>query len=209
MFSTSRKLTERQTQVLVFIRDFKNQEGVAPTYREIAHHFGFKSTKAAVDHVRALKSKGYVTLAGRRSRSIMVGPSDADLSDRVVSIPLLGEIPAGQPESKEENTLGRIAVDGTMLDLCKGHRLFALMVSGESMIGRNIRDGDWAIVDADASAKEGEVVVALIDGGNTLKTLAKKKDSFYLKSENPDHPNWIPLTEMIVQGVVKAVIRRV
>lgn len=206
---SSRNLTQRQTQILDFLQNFKNQEGVAPTYREISGHFGFKSTKAASDHVRALEKKGYVRLHGKRSRSIEIVSSETNSTGHVVSIPILGAIPAGRPEKKEENRSDTIAVDETILGNCKGHRLFALKVTGESMMGRSICDGDWVIVDAGASPNEGEVVVALIDGDNTLKTLAKKKKRFYLKSENPDYPDWIPMEEMIVQGVVKALIRRI
>ncbi|MCP4683724.1 MAG: repressor LexA [Desulfobacterales bacterium] len=206
---SSRNLTQRQAQILDFLRNFKNQEGFAPTYREISGHFGFKSTKAASDHVRALEKKGYVRLHGKRSRSIEIVSSEPNSTGHVVSIPILGEIPAGKPEKKEGNRSDTIAVDETIIDNYKGQRLFALKITGESMMGRSICDGDWVIVDADASPNEGEVVVALIDGDNTLKTLAKKKKRFYLKSENPDYLDWIPMEEMIVQGVVKALIRRI
>ena len=206
---SARNLTQRQTQILDFLQNFKNQKGVAPTYREISGHFGFKSPKAASDHVRALEKKGYVRLHVKRSRSIEIVSSEPNSTGHVVSIPILGEITAGKPEKKEENRSDTIAVDETILGNCKGHRLFALKVTGESMMGRSINDGDWVVVDSDASPNEGEVVVALIDGDNTLKTLAKREKRFYLKAENPDHLDWIPMEEMIVQGVVKAVLRRI
>ena len=208
MFSTQ-NLTHRQTQVLDFLQNFKNQEGVAPTYREISGHFGFKSTKAASDHVRALEKKGYVRLHGNRSRSIEIISAKTNSTGHVVSIPILGEIPAGRPEKKEEDRSSTIAVDERILGNRKGHRLFALKVTGESMTGRSVFDGDWVIVDADASPNEGDVVVGLIDGDTTLKTLAKKNRRFYLKSENPDYPDWVPMEEMTVQGIVKALIRRI
>ena len=204
-----RNLTQKQSQILGFLQKFKNQEGVAPTYREISGHFGFKSTKAASDHVRALEKKGYVRLHRNRSRSIEIISSEVDSTGNVVSIPIMGEIPAGKPEKKEENRSDKITVDETILGNCKSHRLFALRVTGESMMGRSICDGDWVVADADLSPNEGEVVVALIDGDSTLKTLAKKKNRFYLKSENPDYPDWTPMKEMIIQGVVKAVLRRI
>lgn len=206
---SSQNLTKRQAQILGFLQSFKNREGVAPTYREISGHFGFKSTKAASDHVRALEKKGYVRLHGNRSRSIEIVSSEPNSTSHVVSIPILGEIPAGTPEKKEENRSHTIAVDKTILGDCKGHRLFALKVAGKSMMGRSICDGDWVIADSDASPNEGEVVVALIDGDNTLKTLAKREKRFYLKAENPGHPDWTPMEEMIIQGVVKAVLRRI
>jgi len=206
---SKKKLTNRQNQVLGFLRDFKRNEGIAPTYREIAGYFGFKSTKAALDHVRALENKGYVRLHGNRSRSIEIVVPESESIGDVVSIPILGAIPAGKPEKKEEHRSDTITIDETILGRSKGHRLFALKVTGESMTGRNICDEDWVIADADAFPNEGEVVVALIDGDTALKTLAKKKRHYYLKSENPNYPDWIPMEEMTVQGVVKALIRRI
>jgi repressor LexA len=203
------KLTDRQTQILEFLRTFKNREGYAPTYRDISEHFCFKSTKAASDHVRALEKKGYVRLHGNRSRSIEILWPESDSPGDVVLVPIVGAIPAGTPEKKAENLSDTIAIDKAILGNCSGHRLFALKVSGESMKGRRIYDGDLVIADADAPPNEGEVVVALIDGDSTLKTLARKKKRFYLKSENPDYPDWIPMEEIIVQGVAKALIRRI
>lgn len=203
-----KELTKRQTEVLDFLRRFKSRNRVAPTYREIADHFGFKSPKAAVDHVRALEKKGYVRLHGNRSRSIEVIDPEPYSASQVVSIPVLGSIPAGAPEKKEEIRSEMISIDETILGNCTGHRLFALQVKGDSMIGRNVFDDDWVVADVDASPREGEIVVALIDGDTTLKTLAKKENRFYLKSENPAFPDWIPLEEMVVQGVVRSLIRR-
>ena len=206
---SNQKLTDRQTQVLKFIQGFKKEEGIAPTYREIAGYFGFRSTKAALDHVRALERKGFVRLHGNRSRSIEIVTPESASAGYFASIPILGTIPAGKPETKEENRSDTITIGETILGRSKEHRLFALKVTGESMTGRNICDEDWVIADADATPNEGEVVVALIDGDTTLKTLAKKKRHYYLKSENPNYPDWIPMEEMIVQGVVKALIRRI
>jgi repressor LexA len=202
-------ITQKQAQVLEFLREFRRQEGVAPTYREIARYFGFKSIKAASDHVRALERKGYVHIRRNRSRGIALDRSDTALIHDAISIPIMGDIPAGRPEYKRENRRSTIAVDQKILDNCTGHRLFALRVTGDSMIGRSICEGDWIVADADTSPKIGDVVVALIDGENTLKTLARQRGRFFLKSENPDHPDWVPMTEMIIQGIVKAVIRRV
>ncbi len=182
---------------------------MAPTYREIAGHFGFRSTKAASDHVRALERKGFIRLTRNRSRGITIEESEQISIQGVISVPIVGDVPAGKPEGKKESRQGTIAVDKKILDNCTGHRLFALQVTGDSMAGRNICEGDWIVADADVSPKLGDVVVALIDGDNTLKTLARQKDRFFLKSENPDHPDWVPMAEMTIQGIVKAVIRRV
>ncbi len=76
------------------------------------------------------------------------------------------------------------------------------------MRGRGIHAGDWVVADADAAPREGDVVVALIDTENTLKTLALKKGGYFLKAENPDFPDLMPLGEMRIQGVVRVVLRR-
>lgn len=202
-------LTPRQAEILEYLREFRRERGSAPTYREIADHFGFKSPKAAADHVCALEKKGYVRRHGGRSRGIELLLSEGASTHGAISVPLLGNIPAGCPEEQTEHWRETLAVDQALLGGSAGHRLFALQVNGESMEGRGIHEGDWVVVDADAPPHEGNVVVALIDGKNTLKTLAKQKGRFYLKAESPDHSHWIPIDEMVIQGVVKAVLRRI
>lgn len=208
MFSM-RSLTPRQTEILEFLREFRQEEGSAPTYREIANHFGFKSPKAASDHVCALEKKGYVRRHGGRSRGIELLLSERTSTNATISVPILGNIPAGCPETQTEHCLGTLAIDKEMLGGSVGHRFFALKVNGQSMEGRGIHERDWVVADADASPHEGDVVVALIDGENTLKTLARQKGRFYLKAESPNHSDWIPIDEMVIQGVVKAVLRRI
>ena len=196
----------KQRAVLDFIKEKKRREGVSPTYREIANHFGYKSPKAATDHVRALEEKGLLRCHGGRSRGIELLISGKD--SFVISIPVLSDIPAGQPRTQTEYEHGEINIDPAILGINAEHRLFALTANGDSMEGRAIYDGDWVIADGDIQSKEGDIVVALIDGESTLKTLAKTEGNYYLKSENPIHQDYIPLDEMIVQGVVKAVLRR-
>ena len=203
---SSKKPTQRQWEIFNFLRKIQNRQGVAPTYREIADHFGFKSPKAAMDHVRALEKKGYLRCHGGRSRGIELTSSER--KSFANSVPILGDIPAGSPEKRAEDEHGNLNVDLSILDIPSGHRLFALAVSGESMQGRGIHDGDCVIADADAQPREGDVVIAMIDGENTLKTLARQNGSYYLKAENPIYIDWYPLEEMVVQGVAKAIIRR-
>ena len=199
-------LPPKQRAVLDFIMEKRQQKGLPPTYREISNHFGYKGPKAAVDHVRALEKKGFLRCHERRSRGIELLISEQN--SFAVSIPILGEIPAGRPLIQTEHEIGKINVDRAILGISSGQHLFALIVNGDSMEGRGIFDGDLVIADTDMHPKEGDIVVALIDGDNTLKTLAKKEDNYYLKSENPLHQDWIPLDEMIVQGVARAVFRR-
>lgn len=208
MFSVS-SLTPRQTEIIEFLRETRREGKSAPTYREIAAHFGFQSPKAAADHVCALEKKGYVRRHKGRSRGIELLFSEKPSINGAISVPLLGNIPAGYPETQTEYQHGTLVVDPAILGGSTDHRLFALRVNGESMTGRGIHEGDWVVADADVSPKEGDVVVALIDGENTLKTLAGHKDGFFLKAESPFYPDLIPISKMDIQGVVRAVLRRI
>lgn len=205
---SSRTLTTRQRQVLAFIREYSFAEGGSPTYREIARRFSFRSIKAAADHVRALEKKGYVRRRIGRSRGIELLTSSSTHSLSPIEVPVVGTIKAGCPETQTEHENGTLAVDRAALGSAVGHHLFALEVRGDSMEGRGIHEGDWVVADADVSPREGDVVVALIDGRNTLKTLAEGNGGFFLRAENPSHSDLIPIEEMSVQGVVKALIRR-
>jgi repressor LexA len=208
MFSIG-NLTSRQTEILDFLHEFRRKEKIVPTYREIADNFGFKSTKAATDHVSALEKKGYLRRHSGRSRGIELITSAPLSAPKAIGVPILGDIPAGIPELRDEHRNGTLAVDPAMLDGVAHHRLFALRVKGDSMEERGICEGDWVVADAEATPREKDVVVALIDGENTLKTLAQKKGHFFLKAESPNHHNWIPVNELVIQGVAKAILRRI
>ena len=201
-------MTNRQTEVLEYIREAKVNNGTAPTYREIAGFFGFKSTRAAVDHIRALEKKGVLRIHSGRARGIELLTSEEEEADGIISVPIKGDLPAGCPEGQTEYPWGNIVVDAQILGGKPGKKFFALRVHGDSMEGRGIYDGDWVIAEADAPYREGNVVVALIDGENTLKTLARNKGNFFLKAESPGHPDWRPVGELLIQGIARAVLRR-
>jgi repressor LexA len=202
-------LTSKQAEILEFLKKCRQDGEPGPTYREIAGHFGFKSPKAAADHVNALEKKGFVRRHVGRSRGIEVLSYKKQFTNDTIAIPILGNIQAGYPDAQAEHLNGTLAVDETMLGSSKGHKLFALKVNGDSMEGRGIFKGDWVIADSDAAPHQGYVVVALIDGQNTLKTLAEQKDRYFLKAENLKYSDLIPVREMVIQGVVIAVFRRI
>ena len=183
--------------------------GTSPTYREIAEEFGFRSPKAAVDHVEALARKGYLRVHRGRARGIEVLVSQGGGEEGAVTIPLLGKIAAGRSTETVEDWSGQIQVDKTVLKDVLGRPLFALHVTGDSMTGRGIIEGDIVVAEADAPSRVGDVVVALIDRESTLKSLAQGPDGFLLKSENPRYPDLVPAAHMVIQGVVRALIRKV
>lgn len=201
-------LTNRQTEIFQFLQEFHRKEGISPTCREIADQFGFKSPKAVTDHLFALEKKGFIRRHGRRSRGIELLNSEWPSDKKAVTVPIVGHIPAGHPERKSEERQGTLAVDPAILVGIGHHRLFALQVKGDSMDGRGIHEGDWVVVDADATPRLYDIVVALIDGESTLKTLTKQKGHFFLKAENPIYPDLIPIEELLIQGVAKAILRR-
>lgn len=201
-------LTRRQQQILDFIRDFQQELGQAPSYREIAQHFRFRSVRAVQDHLRALTRKGALARQNGRARALqVVSPLDS-FRRRVVDIPVLGSIPAGRAESLEQQAEGCLSADIASLGIQPTARTFALQVRGDSMIGRHIVEGDYAVFEHGLTPSNGDVVAALIDNESTIKTFIRDRGKPYLRAENPQYPKLIPATELVIQGVMVALVRK-
>lgn len=202
-------LTKRQQQVLDYIQASQVQQGVVPTMREIARQFGYKSMTAAADHVRALRRKGFLVHHPRQARSHSVVQMMQQVVQRaLVSIPLYGSIPAGFADERTQETERTVSVDLESLGLRSGSKIFALEVRGDSMIGRHIVEGDIAIIDRARTPKQGDVVAALIDRESTLKTLEFENGRPYLRAENSLYLNLHPSHELLIQGVMVALVRK-
>ena len=201
-------LTHRQQQVLDYIRACQEDGGVTPSLREIAGHFRFRSANAARDHIRALVRKGVLDQQPGRARAFRVVRPLRNLRARTVDIPLYGSIPAGFAEDRDQAPDGCITVDVETLGLHPTARTFALQVRGDSMIGKHILDGDFVICEHGVTPRSGDVVAALIDNESTLKTFLRQGRKPYLRAENPRYPELIPAAELVIQGVVAAVIRK-
>src|SRR5689334_22183954 len=134
-------LTKRQRQVLDFIVKWQQTGSAMPTLREIAAHFGFKSSRAAADHLDALKRKGFIESEPGKARSLRVTSPLAKLRNRIVDIPVFGSIPAGLPQAREQDAEGCVSVDVESIGYKPTRNAFALRVTGDSMIGRHILDG--------------------------------------------------------------------
>lgn len=201
-------LTDRQREVLEFIQTSQRVHGELPSLREIARHFGFRSMTAAVDHVRALRRKGLLEHHPRRARSHhLISPFDK-LRKVVVDIPVFGNIPAGFAEMTYQKADGCISADVATLGIKPTARTFALQVRGDSMIGKHILDGDYAVFEHGLTPRPGDVVAALIDNESTLKTFMIENGKPCLRAENPRYPKLIPAGELVIQGVMVALIRR-
>ena len=202
-------LTSRQRQVLDYIQASQTQHGVVPTMREIARQFGFRSMTAAADHVRALRRKGYLVHHPRAARSHSVIQTMQTMVPRsLVQVPLYGTIPAGFADERTQEADRTVAIDFESLGLRPDSKVFALEVRGDSMINRHICDGDIAIIDRSRTPKQGDVVAALIDRESTLKTLEFENGRPYLRPENPHYLNLHPSHELLIQGVMVALVRR-
>jgi repressor LexA len=202
------ELTRRQQQVYDLIRKKQQVDGETPTLREIAEHFGFSSMNAALAHVRALQRKGVIENKPHRARSLRLVSPLQRFRREVVEVPVYGSIPAGFAQDREQEIKGCVALDAQALGTRSNAQLFALQVRGDSMVGKHILDGDYAIFDRARSPRPGDVVAALIDGESTLKTFAIEKGQPVLRAENPNYPKLVPATELVVQGVMRALVRR-
>ena len=201
-------LTKRQREVLNFVSERQRSEGNAPTVREIADHFRFKSSRAAADHLAALKRKGFLASESGKARSLRVISPLAKLRHRIVDIPIFGSIPAGIPQGREQEAEGCVSVDIKSIGIKTTQKTFALRVAGDSMIGKQICDGDIVVLEFGPEPRSGQIVAAYIDGQSTLKTFIIKNGKPYLRAENPKYPNVFPAEELTIQGVFKALIRR-
>jgi repressor LexA len=197
-------LTKRQAQILEFVTQHIAENNYAPSYREIGEHFGLSSTATIAEHVEALKTKGYLSHEDNLARSLQpMAVAKQPSEQNEYFIPLLGTIAAGKP-IQAVPTSETIDIPKDMM----GTNVFALRVKGESMIEDGIMSGDYIIVEQTRTAKNGDIVVALIDQENvTLKRFYKEKDRIRLQPANSTMQP-IFLTKVSIQGRVKGVIRK-
>lgn len=179
-----KELTERQREVLSFITFYVTKHAYPPTIREIADNFSI-SVKGAYDHLSALKKKNRLRLGDKRSRTIEVlhQESEERPEESVVSVPVLGDVAAGRPILSEENWDGSIPVPLSLVR--KDGNYFALRVRGDSMERAGIIDGDLAVIEKRETARDGEIVVAVVEEAVTLKRFFKESSRIRLQAENP------------------------
>jgi repressor LexA len=199
-----KKLTVQQQRVLDFIVRRRAERGLSPSSREIQSHFGFRSQTAAMGHLRALEKKGHLTREADTARSWR--PTSEATSPRLFRLPIYGTIPAGLPTEEEQTSEECLHIDADSFSLPRGPRVFGLRVRGESMIGAHILPGDIVIMEF-RPPRHGEIVAALVDGETTLKRYLVQKGLPFLRAENPRYPDLIPARELVIQGVLRCVIR--
>ena len=202
-------LTKKQDAVRRFIVSELRAGRPCPTHREIASHFGFASSYAAACHVKALVRKGALLRESGKARSLCLAHAyQAIRRAPVANIPIFGSIPAGFSSGREQEAKGCVTVDIESIGFTPTRNTFALRVTGDSMIEKHICDGDIAVCEHGPEPPSGQVVAALIDRENTLKTFLVKNGRAFLKSENSKYPDLIPSDELLIQGVLRALIRK-
>jgi repressor LexA len=199
-------LTKRQKEILDHIEAFIAEAGYAPSFEEIADHFGYSSLATVHEHLSNLERKGYIRKSYNESRSIELVASPTENGS--VELPLLGTVAAGLPIEAVPDT-ETLAVPPDMVR--RGHDNFVLRVEGSSMIDEQIRDGDYIVVSARDTADDGQMVVALVGGESaTVKKLFREPGGrIRLQPANPTMSPIIESADNVqVQGVVVGVIRK-
>lgn len=179
----SKKLTDRQKEILNFIENFVEFNGYPPTYREIGKNFDISSTFGVKRHIDALIKKGFLLSESNSSRTLsLVNSPNQEKELQNVSIPLIGRVAAGYPILAEENIEGTISVD---LSLIKGADVkFGLKVQGDSMINAGIFEGDVVFVSDKPNVKNGDIIIAQLEDEATLKRYERKNNEINLIPEN-------------------------
>ena len=198
-------LTERQQQLLEFLKEYHSNNGLMPSTREIQDHFGFASQTAAVSHLRALEKKGVIQKVPGKARAL-VFPEQLE-REEIVDIQIYGQIAAGMASETEQDNEGCLSIDVATLGVPRSAKTFALKVRGDSMIDAHIMSGDCVILEL-KEPRRGDIVAALIDGETTLKRYVIKDGMPYLQAENELYPDLVPVRELVIQGVMVALLRR-
>ncbi len=211
-----KELTDRQEDILNFIKEFLLEYGYPPTLRQIGKQFSITSTFGVKRHLDALEKKGYLNVESNASRGISIIRDDNTFplptftvyeNDYQNRIPIIGRVAAGSPILAEENREGTIVIDSSFLN--KSKDCFALKVKGDSMMNAGIFEGDLVIVAPQSTAKMDDIVVARIDDEVTVKRYYKNGNEIKLMPENNKYNPILvnEKNEFIIIGKVKGVVR--
>lgn len=199
-------ITKKQSEVLAFIQQFMEEQGYAPSYREIAEGLGLASPSTVHAHVQALCEKGLICLGGDGEARSMELKEQVQAKASSLFLPLVGIITAGEPIEALENNETMAVPSDFVLDTGNS---YILRVKGRSMIEDGIFDGDYVVIERNPSPRNGEVVVALLDNAYaTLKRFYREKDRIRLQPANSTMDPIIIRGDINIQGVVRAVIRK-
>ena len=190
-------LTKSQQKIYDFLKD-RSQYGIPPSVREICAATGLKSTSTVHAHLKALENLGYISRDAGLNRAIHI-----EGCEQTAQVPILGKVTAGLPILAVEEIQGYLPITASQQ---RGRELFALTVQGESMKNEGILDGDYVVVERTPTARDGDIVVALIEDEATVKRLYRETDCVRLQPEN-DAFEPIYAKEVIILGKVVSVVR--
>lgn len=193
---------QRAEKILTYIRETIDERGYPPSVREIAEAVGLASTSAVHHHLTKLEKDGRLQKEATRSRALTLPGSHAA---KLVNAPIIGEIAAGQPIEAYEDRTETMTLPA---ELAPRHDTFVLRVRGKSMIEDHIDNGDYVVIQPQDTARDGEIVVAILDDNTaTLKRFYKERDRVRLQPANSEMEP-IYARDVKIQGKVIGVIRR-
>ena len=196
------ELVKKEKEIYEYIKQQIDEAGYPPSVREICNAVGLSSPSTVHRYINNLEEKGYIIKADSKKRAIKLAKQENGVD--ILSVPVVGFVAAGQPILAEENIQEYFPLP---INYAKNTQMFMLKVKGESMINAGILDGDYVIVEQSQTAKNGEIVVALLDDSATVKTFYKEKDHIRLQPEN-DSLEPIITTDAKIIGKVSGVFRK-
>lgn len=197
-------ISAKQTEILECIKNVTLSRGYPPTVREIGEAVGLRSSASVHAHLSTLEKNGYIRRDPSKPRAIEIVDDDFNLPHKeYVQVPIVGRVAAGEPLLAEENISEYFPLPADMLP---NEQIFMLIVRGDSMINAGIFDGDKVIVRQKNTAQNGDLVVALIEDGATVKTFYQEGDHIRLQPENPDYDPII-VRDVAILGEVIGVFR--
>ncbi|MDX6693051.1 MAG: repressor LexA [Blastocatellia bacterium] len=200
--------TQRQKEILDYISRFIERHGYEPSYAQIARHFGVSSKATIAKHIAALERRGLISRRDTEGAFNLAVKVEEAPADAICEVLLLGRIAAGAPlDAVEDSEV--ISIPRFLLGRVRPERVYALRVAGDSMIDEHICDGDIALIENRTEARDGEIVVALIDGARaTLKRLFRFGPEVELRPANSQlAPLRLPAFRVSVQGIFRGLLR--
>ena len=193
-----KKISDKQQRILEYIKEYSLEHGYPPSVREIGAEMGLRSPSTVHAHLKKLQEADWLEPSEHKSRALtpVSGPS------MVARVPILGRVTAGMPILAVEEHVGYVPFEPA----ANGGEYYALRIRGDSMTGAGILDNDLVIVRQDMQARNGDIVIALLEDEATCKTLRITPDGVWLMPENPAYPP-IDGTGCQILGVVRAVYR--
>jgi len=200
--------TQRQKEVLDYLTRFLAKQGHEPSYAQIARHFGVSSKATIAKHISALEKRGLIKRAHDDGTFTLAVNMDDAAADAMCEVRLVGRIAAGAPIDAIEDT-EMICVPRFLLGRVRPERIYALRVKGDSMIDEHICDGDIALIESRNEARDGEIVVALIDSARaTLKRIFRFGDEVELRPSNAQlQPLRLHASRVEIQGIFRSLMR--